>query len=130
MPKLVFQYSDIGETVSLSTTGNHATSCLPNARYRKVISESIFSMLYKAYVKPNSIVSTMTKQILLDSLLQEVGICCFESLFCVTNLSVWIQYHIEGSIILILIINFTPKKFSNVIYLKILIWVKVFILAT
>ena len=86
-------------------------------------------MLYKAYVKPNSIVSTMTKQILLDSLLQEVGICCFESLFCVTNLSVWIQYHFEGSIILILII-ITPNEFSNVIYLIILIWVKVFILAT
>ena len=112
MPKLVFQYSDIGETVSLSTTGNHATSCLPNARYRQVISESIFSMLYKAYVKPNSIVSTMTKQILLDSLLQEVGICCFESLFCVTNLSVWIQYHIEGSIILILIINYSQEIFK------------------
>ena len=69
-------------------------------------------MLYKAYVKPNSIVSTMTKQILLDSLLQEVGICCFESLFCVTNLSVWIQYHIEGSIILILIINYSQEIFK------------------
>ena len=110
MPKLVFQYSDIGETVSLSTTGNHATSCHPNAR--QVISESIFSMLYKAYVKPNSIVSTMTKQILLDSLLQEVGICCFKSLFCVTNLSVWIQYHFEGSIILILIINYSQEIFK------------------
>ena len=69
-------------------------------------------MWYKAYVKPNSIVSTMTKQILLDSLLQEVGICCFESLFCVTNLSVWIQYHIEGSIILILIINYSQEIFK------------------
>ena len=62
-------------------------------------------MLYKAYVKPNSIVSTMTKQILLDSLLQEVIISYFESLFCVPNLSVWIQYQFEGSIILISIIN-------------------------
>ena len=69
-------------------------------------------MLYKAYVKPNSFVSTMTKQILLDSLLQEVGICCFESLFCVTNLSVWIQYHIEESIILILIINYSQEIFK------------------
>ena len=69
-------------------------------------------MLYKAYVKPNSIVSTMTKQILLDSLLREVGICCFESLFCVTNLSVWIQYHFEGSIILILIINYSQEIFK------------------
>ena len=54
----------------------------------------------------------MTKQILLDSLLQEVVICCFESMFCVTNLSVWIQYHIEGLIILILIINYSQEIFK------------------